>query len=112
MATQIGYDCQASAYRGRFGFGRCCRRGVIYANGKYYCKQHDPNAVAKRREEREKRFQQEEKRGDDLQRQAKKLLKQLGIKGEIEFSFLAKTYTDAIVISFDEAQKLIDRLKS
>ena len=33
--------------------GRCSRAGVVERAGKFYCRQHDPEAVALRRAERE-----------------------------------------------------------
>lgn len=47
--------CSGRVYDGRLGHN-CCRSGSVLENGKYWCKQHAPSAVKKRREECDMRY--------------------------------------------------------
>ncbi len=51
-------QCSEDVYRGSILLsGRCARRGVIQRDGKWYCRQHDPEAVSARRKESYQRHQ-------------------------------------------------------
>lgn len=43
-------------------FVRCSRNGVITRSGKWYCKQHDPEAVKKREEESRAKYEVERRK--------------------------------------------------
>lgn len=52
------HDCAERVFTDRMGSHRCFRRGIIQENGKWYCRQHAPSAVAARqraRDEKDKR---------------------------------------------------------
>lgn len=60
-----GLRCSAQVHNGglRVTFHRCTRKATVMKEGVCYCKQHDPDAVAKRRatsEENWKKWHKEE----------------------------------------------------
>ena len=50
MATEMRVKCSRRIYNGRGFSSACTRNGRVEREGKWYCGQHDPVAVAQRRE--------------------------------------------------------------
>lgn len=48
--------CSGRVYGGRIGVYCCTRTGVVFEDGKYWCRQHAPSAVKERREKSEERY--------------------------------------------------------
>lgn len=99
--------CCGSAYHGRMGSFQCTRRGVVKRNGKPYCKQHDPVEKEKKRIAWDENFKAERIRDEQIWMEAERLAKLLGVNGRAEFG---QRYSEYLVISFADAEKLIQRL--
>lgn len=109
--TDVIYCCARSYVSGGRCSSRCSRRMVVERNGKPYCKQHDPEQVAVRREWQVDKAKQ--KYAADQQRRvdAQALVDQLGV-GKPHYDALGlKGYTGWIVLSASEVQRLITRLE-
>lgn len=97
------------------GFYQCLRKAIVQRDGHGYCRQHDPAAVAARRKASELRWQERENANDATEREAKRLAALLGVNGRAEYyshpTSLSKSgYLRNVVISFEDAEKLITRL--
>ena len=58
MTTDNDTQCCATFYpNGSYHRSQCSRKGSVERDGKWYCKTHDPEAVKKRDEMREKRYE-------------------------------------------------------
>jgi uncharacterized Zn finger protein (UPF0148 family) len=56
------HQCSKRVYRGGYmGSTPCTRYGVVERNGKWYCRQHDPVAVAEHNAERQAKWDHEYK---------------------------------------------------
>ncbi len=56
--------CCASVKNGSF-FSPCSRKGVVEKNGRFYCRQHDPVNVKKRRDKLDKEQTMQIQKHDD-----------------------------------------------
>ena len=59
MSDKKADQCGARVRRGsgrRATYGQCIKRGTVERNGKWYCGQHDPQAVEDRRQKAKSRF--------------------------------------------------------
>ena len=89
----------------------CMRNGTVEREGFFYCNQHDPEKVKKRREAKRKLQEAQDERDRSLIEEAHRLLKRAGVKGNIFYSQIRGVYKDSVVISFDELHKIITRLE-
>jgi|ERR1051325_114764 hypothetical protein len=104
--------CSATVFGERVHSWTCHRRGVVQRKGKWYCKQHDPVAVERRRKERHDRWTASRAADDAIEKEACAIAKRLGC-GDPHYNAFGKGgYTRDIVISFSDAEKLIQRLAS
>lgn len=109
--TTIVYCCEPVYSADMFSPSRCSRRMKVERNGKPYCGQHDPEKVFARRAKSEEAAQ--EKRDADTQRfrSASRLVDALGV-GKPHYDFVVlRGYSGGIVLSAEEAQRLIARLE-
>lgn len=92
-------------------FHQCNRRGKVQRKGKWYCGQHDPDAIAVRNAKRSQAWDAKDRRDEEIQAEARRLAKKLGVKGEAQFNALSRLgyYTRDLVISFTDAGRLIAR---
>jgi hypothetical protein len=49
-------QCYELVYSRKYSLHRCTRKGVVQHEGRYYCKQHSPQAKAEREAERRKAY--------------------------------------------------------
>lgn len=53
------YACSATVMSDRFYLSQCTRAGKVEREGKWYCRQHDPVAVAERRAKAQAKWEAE-----------------------------------------------------
>lgn len=79
-----------------------------------YCKKHDPDAVAAKNVASDKAWKDREGRLAEIQKRAKVLAAQLGVDGHAHYvsarRFKDSGVVEKLVISFADAERLIDRL--
>lgn len=61
--------CCAEVNRDGWHIGQCARSGVVFRDGKWYCKQHDPVAV---KEKSDKRWEEFKKKSDQEREKRKR----------------------------------------
>lgn len=88
---------------------RCTRPGKVQRDGKWFCGVHNPVRAEQRREKREAEWRARERRIDEIERHGKRLLRRLGVKGNIAWVY-GIGVVESITISFTEADKLARRL--
>lgn len=86
----------------------CSRTMKVMRDGKPYCNQHDPEKVAAKRAAWEAKYQAKERALLQVRDAAEKLATELGI-GRPEYS---GGYTGGIVLSAEEAQRVIGWLET
>ena len=101
--------CSGSVYQGRMGSFGCSKPATKEYQGKWWCFQHDPRETEKKHKAWEEAYNQKQREEKKLQGRADALLKRLGVKGSIEYHWKSG-YLSAVVISFDEAEKLLKEL--
>ncbi len=102
--------CAGRVYEGRVmsSFG-CSSPATRERDGKWWCFHHDPIAIEKKRKARNEKWEREQEENDKKQDIADKLLKRLGVPGSIKLMWKGG-YQSAIVIDFDDAEKLLKEL--
>lgn len=105
----IVYCCKRIYLAGMMDDVRCSRIMKVERNGKPYCGQHDPEKVAARRAKSDATAQ--EKRDADTQRRmsAQQLVNKLGVGRPHYDSVVTHGYTGGVVLSAEEARRLIAR---
>ena len=103
-------SCSGRVYEGRMtsSFG-CSKPATRQHGGKWWCFQHDPREKEKAQKTREEKYKREQQVDDQKQHKADLLLKRLKVAGCIQYHW-KRGYMSAIVISFDEAEKLLKEL--
>lgn len=113
MAPATDYhDCSTRVYSGaRWDFNghHCLRRGTVEHNGKWYCKQHSPEAVKEREAAKNAAYDAERAREERIKQGARKLAARLGA-GTPHYSPFTHKYTGDLVLSAREVEILIERL--
>ena len=89
----------------------CSRAMKVTRDGKPYCNQHDPIAINAKWEARRAAAQAEQNTQEQIQKAANSLTTQLGV-GRPEFSLTRSGYTGGIVLSAEEAQRVIGWLET
>lgn len=89
----------------------CSRKMVVERNGKPYCKQHDPEAVAAKRTKWEQKAQAKQDASTARYESAKRLAAKLGYGRPDYDGVRAREYTGGIVLTAEEAQRLIEQRK-
>lgn len=95
---------------------QCTRRGVVQREGKWYCKQHDPEKEKAKRDAQQVEWKAERDESNKNEADADKLIKRLGFGGSPYFgrrSYPDKSgYRRAIVLTFDEVERIITALRA
>lgn len=108
-------ECSATVFGPRVHSWQCQRTGVIKRYGKWYCKQHDPEAVEARRQARDAEFDASRRASGVIYDEGRKLAKTLGVNGDVYYStngpFSTHGYTRHLVLSFDDCRKLVEKLQ-
>lgn len=102
------HSCSGRVWE-RMGSFSCSNSGTREINGKWWCFHHDPREVEKKQKALKEKWERERKENDKKTDTAGKLLKRLGVSGSIEY-LETGGYQSAIVIDFDEAEKLLKEL--
>lgn len=99
-------------------FHRCRGRAIVTRDGRPYCGLHDPvdGRVAQARRAREAQWDAESAEDEAVQKEARRWGRRLGVRGAeayflVGFGARRSAYQRSLVISFDEAEKLVARLK-
>lgn len=105
--------CSATVYGPRVQSWGCQRRGVVQRNGKWFCRQHDPEAVKVRLDKRQAAWKSEERKQDVIEAEAESLAKQLGCGCSHWYNAYRgqSGYTRDVLLSFAEVKQLIARLQ-
>lgn len=92
---------------------RCAKSATVWRSGKGYCAVHDPVRRAAKTKEWHDAFDAEQKASDATFNAARRIAKRLGC-GEPYFYAPVRgigRYERAIVVSFDDVERLIKRLE-
>lgn len=87
----------------------CSSPATRQYEGKWWCFHHDPSEIKKKRTAREAKWKQEQDRDDNIRHEAHKLLKRLGVDGDVAYHWKLKSI-EAVTISFEELEKLLKEL--
>lgn len=115
MRFQNDHDgCSATVFGPRVHSWQCTRRAAVTRNGKKYCRQHDPVAVAAKRQAQEDARKAEERREEDLLRAAERRCKALGYgEPNWQHSYRGPSgWTGGVVLTPDQADALIAKLEA
>lgn len=102
-------QCSATVYGPRVQSWTCQRAASVQRNGKWYCRQHDPVVRKAKDEARRAEWDAKAKASDDIHAEAERIAERLGC-GVPHYGL--NGITRAIVVSFDEAERLIRQLSS
>ncbi len=103
------HSCSGRVYGGMWNSFGCSSPATREYEGKWWCFHHDPREKEKNRKARDEKYKLEQEAGDKKKDMADKLLKRLGVKGSIEYLWKGGC-AEAIVIRFDEVEKLLKEL--
>ena len=112
MATKEKHDCSERVFSGALWDSRghsCPRNGTIERNGKWYCYQHDPEAVRLRREEWERKYKERWAKVDAAEARAR-LVRQRSRQAIEALRFLAIFRYPADHPQVISARQLIERI--
>ena len=101
------HPCSGHTSHGRMGVFGCTKAGTRKYKDKWWCFHHDPREKEKKRKAWDEKFERGQKEDAQRIRKADKLVKRLGVRGNIEW---LNGYREAIVIDFDEVEKLLKEL--
>ena len=87
----------------------CSSPGTRQYEGKWWCYHHDPREKEKKLKARNEKWKLEQEADNKKEVTAENLVKRLGVSGHIHHRWKAG-YQEAIVISFDEVEKLLKEL--
>lgn len=108
MKDQAAHGCSKELWSG-FHTRLCTRNGTVRLGDKWYCGQHDPEAVKARHAARDEKYRIERTNEDAIQAEAKRLARQLGVKAEVYWGSFSG-HQRRLVISFEDCEKLAARL--
>lgn len=91
---------------------QCRNRGVLGADGKLYCKIHDPVAIKAKKDKKNAKFEAEMLANDAIREKAASLSESLEVDGKAEYSPFCNRVVKNLVISFSDAEKLIARIRA
>lgn len=103
-------SCSGSVYDGRMGPFSCSKPGKFEVNGKLWCGFHDPRKIEARNKASEVEYKIKQERDTQIYNMAKSIGKKLGV--EVQAYYGRDGYTDAIIMSFKDADKLVARLEN
>lgn len=109
--------CTKTVYRSNWARpGRCTKRGTVERGGQLFCTQHDPERQHAKDEQEKLNRKQIEHAAEQLRIEADGISELLGVAATV---YRAWNWRDKetkthryVVISFEDAHKLIERLKS
>lgn len=87
----------------------CGTNATIFRDEKWWCKRHDPQEFEKKMKARKEKLEQQYSADKLMQKQAEQLLKRLKVQGCVEYRW-KRGYVDAVVITFDEVERLLKEL--
>ena len=91
-----------------------CQRKRGYGPKGEWCKQHDPTRIARTQDEAQAQRKEREAASNAVRVEGKRLARALGVKADVEYREgavrLEWVYRERLVISFNEARKLIARM--
>jgi hypothetical protein len=111
MTTRHCSKMVFTGLRHDWGGHGCTRKASIERDGKWWCRLHDPEVMAKKSRERELAYENKQKTDREVQLEAGRLAAALGIDGEADYSSMHGCYVRRLVISFEDAQKLLERMR-
>jgi regulator of protease activity HflC (stomatin/prohibitin superfamily) len=111
----MGNQCSESVQRGSWGrLYACSRKGTIEREGRWYCFQHDPEAVASQEAERTLARARRDEEQRAIRAEGERLAKRLGIGAQPYYRpgypGIEGGYVEALIVSYDEIQKLLERI--
>lgn len=116
MSSMGDVGCSATVFGPRVHSWPCGRRGVINRAGKWYCRQHDPEATKARREKSNAAFDARNRTGEDHCEEGRRIAAALGVEAHTHYHrskrFLDCGFTRSLVIDFDECLKLVEKLRN
>lgn len=105
--------CSATVFGDRVQHWQCTRTGVVTRKGKWYCRQHDPEAVAARRRAAEDGYKARQREQDEIVATANEIASRLGcgyVLYETRPKLADSGFRRRLVITFEDAENLIRRL--
>lgn len=99
-------SCAATVHGERLQSWGCQRKGVIERNHKWYCRQHDPDAVKARDDARRQRWDDEQRTRDRTYAAASALKNRLGLG----FVMLVDNERARLSLTMEEVIQLLDKL--
>lgn len=116
MSAEKKHQCSATIFGERVRHWQCQRAGVVCEDGKWYCRQHDPQAEKRRKQERDAKWAAHRQASEAIRLKGQRLLTLLGVTdGSVGYTRYASPskagYTRTIEMSFADAERLIERLK-
>lgn len=90
-------------------FGQCANPRV---EGTLYCWRHNPDAVAAKEKAASAARIRKEKQSEANAEEARRLGRALGVRARSNFNSYAYSYSEELIISFEDARKLIARLRA
>ena len=103
------HPCSGHTSNGRMGIFGCTKAGNRKYKDKWWCFHHDPREKEKKCKASMEKWDREQKEDDKRKVRAAALLKRLGVEGGIEYGWRG-IYQEAIVIDFEEVEKLLKEL--
>ena len=101
--------CSGHTSAGRMGLFGCTKPANRKYQNKWWCFHHDPREKEKKRKSQHEKWNTEQKREDEIGAQANKLLKRLGVKGNVAYTWKLRNMM-AVTICFEEVEKLLKEL--
>ena len=108
------HACSKRVYSGErwdFGGHPCSRKGTVERDGRWWCKQHDPEAMKAREAKRDAAYRAEQEVKEATIRSAQALIDRLGA-GRPHYSSVTGKPTGGVTLTAEEAASLADRLDS
>lgn len=110
------HECSTTVFGERVRQWQCVRAGVVERAGKWYCRQHDPEARQARAEKREAARRVVQQREDAVEAEGRDVAARLGVaEAQVYYSNLGPLsrhgYRRYLVISFEECLRLAAALE-
>ena len=101
--------CSKRVHEGSRSYA-CSRRGAVERDGKWYCRQHDPDSVQAQRAASDAAYRARCQEQDRIHAEGVALLKRFG-KGSVYYEssgpFSRNGYRRAVVVAFDDLDALL-----
>jgi hypothetical protein len=106
--------CSQTIYGERMNSWQCLRAGKVERSGKWYCRQHDPEAKAKRQADCDAKWKAERAAEAAIIEEGERIAARLGVSAgvyyQVSLSVRGSGYRRKLVISFEDAERLADKL--